>query len=191
MILDWLPCSMEFHPFMIFMVLLQSNYLVSLRLAILSSQILFKSSFVCVCVGWGKSRSFSNISEMMKESEQPSKHLMKIDVPLLSRDDCIQKFNSSTGNGSLIQDENMFWKKMMCGGSPDPSVGKICFCICSFILYLSQCSIRHWSSDRFIPLWTEVLHSPSKRPASVVCIKITSNTVIFWNWQILNPMMPF
>lgn len=59
---------------------------------------------------------------MKKDSEKPSKHLMKINVPLMSRGECLHEFNKTGTN--ISEDESIFWKKFMCGGRLDPTLGK-------------------------------------------------------------------
>jgi len=51
----------------------------------------------------------------------PSKHLNSIDVPILSRTNCISHFD--THNGTQLDDKKLFWKKMLCGGSKNPNIG--------------------------------------------------------------------
>lgn len=83
-------------------------------------------------LGWGKDRVFSSVSHMYNETEKPSKYLKKIGVPLLSSDECVQYLNSTN---KTVTDSNMFWNKMMCGGSEDPSLGKASFTLVGDLYY--------------------------------------------------------
>lgn len=73
---------------------------------------------------------------MTKSSEKPTQFLMKVDVPLMSRSDCLQQFNNKTmhnetmkntttahDNAKMLKDEDMFWRKSICGGKLGVKLG--------------------------------------------------------------------
>ena len=76
----------------------------------------------CLKSGWGKEKSFESVEKMYDPKIRPSPVLKKIDVPILSRSRCISEFN--TKNGTLLKDKQLFWDRMMCGGSSSPVLGK-------------------------------------------------------------------
>ena len=52
----------------------------------------------------------------------PSLFLQKIDVPMLGRKHCISEFDKANGT-TMLSDKNLFWDKMICGGSSNPTIG--------------------------------------------------------------------
>lgn len=78
--------------------------------------------FLILYIGWGKEKSFKSVKRMYDPNVLPSQELKKIDVPILSRSRCISEFD--TKNGTLLKDKQLFWDRMMCGGSRNPMLGK-------------------------------------------------------------------
>ncbi|XP_066921845.1 mite allergen Der p 3-like [Clytia hemisphaerica] len=84
-----------------------------------------RHSMHCQAAGWGKTKSFSSIQEMNDTKHEPSLSLQKIDVPLLGRNHCISEFDKENGT-TMLSNKNLFWDKMMCGGSSNPNIGTPC-----------------------------------------------------------------